>query len=56
MKKEKIIKEWKHPYSIPGDRIIIGNEPSDFYNQPFVVKKRERALEVIRKCGIPKFD
>ena len=55
--KEKIIKAWEHPYSIPGDMIIIGDDdPTDFYNQPFVVKKRERALEVIRKCGIPKFD
>ena len=55
--KEKIIEEWEHSiYRRPGDLLIIEDGPSGLYDQPFVVKKRERALEVIRKCGIPKFD
>jgi hypothetical protein len=57
MTKEEIIKEWKHlTASHPEDKIIIKDGPSDFYNQPAIVRSRERALEVIRKCGIPKFD
>jgi hypothetical protein len=41
-------KKWKH---LPG--ITVNPDIPDLRNDPYVVKKRERALAIIAKYGLP---
>jgi hypothetical protein len=52
--KKTIVKDAKHATGNVKERIIIEDKTSDFSNNPTIVRKRERALEVIRKYGLPK--